>query len=88
MYTATFDTVNWDDLRNTLALKPKSYQLWPDKEGSYQCRTGVMLERWDKKANSRCPNCRVTNEDAAYLNKCAEKDQRLMLIKCTKEIKE
>ena len=30
----TFDTVTWEDLRDTLALKPKMYQLWFGKQGS------------------------------------------------------
>ena len=42
----------------------------------------------DKTANSQCPNCRVTSKDAAHLNKCTNKDRRLILIKCIKEIKE
>ena len=46
-----------------------------------------MLKRWDKTANSRCPNCEIMKEDATHLNKYTNKDQRLMLIKCIKEIK-
>ena len=28
MDSTTFDSVNWEDLWDTLALKPKIYQLW------------------------------------------------------------
>ena len=46
-----------------------------------------MLKRWDKSANSRCPNCAILNKDAAHLNRCTDKDPRLVLIKCINEIK-
>ena len=39
MDTATFDTVNWDDLRSTLALKSEMYQLWFGKQGLDNCGT-------------------------------------------------
>ena len=47
-----------------------------------------MLTRWDKTANSSCPNCGVWKENAGHLNRCPNNDQQQMLIKCTKEIKE
>ena len=34
MDPTTFDSVNWEDLCDTLALKPKMYQLWFGKQGS------------------------------------------------------
>ena len=85
---ALFNTMAWEDLRNTLACKPKMYQLWFNKQGSDHCGTGVMLKRWEKTAVSRCHNCRIMNEDAVHIKKCTNKDRRLMLIKCFKEIKE
>ena len=39
-----FHMVTWDDIQDTLALKPKMYQLWFAKQGSDHCRTGVMLK--------------------------------------------
>ena len=80
----TFDSVNWEDLRDILALRPKIYQLWFGE----QCGTGEMLRRWDKTAHSPGPNCGVWKENAGHLNRCTSKDQRLMLIKCTEKIKE
>ena len=47
-----------------------------------------MLKRWDLSANSRCLNCGILNEDNGHLNRCTDKDQWLMLLKCIKEIKE
>ena len=32
MDTSTFDTVTWEDLQDTLACKPKIYQLWLGKQ--------------------------------------------------------
>ena len=84
----TFDTVTWGDIRDTLALKPKMYQLWFGKQGSDHCGTGKMLKRWDKSANSRCPYCGILNKDNGHLNRCTDKARRLMLIKCIKKIKE
>ena len=50
--------------------------------------TGVLLKRWDKIVDLRCPNCGIMNENTAQLNKCTNKDRGLILIKCIKEIKE
>ena len=83
-----FNTVSWEDLRDTLALKPKIYQLWFGKQGSDHCGTGVMLQRWDKSANSRCPNCGKPNEDANHLNRCTDNGRQLMLLKYIYELKE
>ena len=47
-----------------------------------------MLRRWDKTGNSSFPNCGVWKENAYHLNRCTNKDRQLMLIKCTKDIKE
>ena len=33
MDPTTFNRVNWHDLRDTLALKPKIFQLWFGKQG-------------------------------------------------------
>ena len=88
MDTEVFDTVAWEDLRDTLALKPKMYQLWFGKQGSDHCGTGAMLKRWDKSADSRCPNCRKANEDADHLNKCRDTGRQQMLLKCIKELKD
>ena len=84
----TFDTVTWEDLRDTLALKPKMYQLWFGKQGSDHCGTGAMLKRWDKSADSRCPNCRKVNEDTNHLNRCRDTGRQRMLLKCIQELKE
>ena len=83
-----FDTMTWEDLHNTLARKPKVYQLWLYKQGSDHCGTWLMSKRWDKTADSRCPNCGIMNESTAHLNKCTNKDRRLIIIKYIKEIKE
>ena len=88
MDNETFDTVTWEDLHDTLVLKPKMYQLWFGKQGSDHCGTGVMLQRWDKSANSRCSNCGKLNEDANHLNRCMNKGRQLMLLKCIHELKE
>ena len=83
----TFDTVTWEDLHDTLALKPKVYQLYIGKQGSDHCGTGAMFHRWNKSANSRCPNCGKLNEDANQLNRCTDNDRQLMLLKCIHELK-
>ena len=64
------------------------YQLWFRKECSSYCGTGEMLRRWDKTANSSCLNYRVWKKNTDHLNRCTNKDRQLMLIKCTKDIKE
>ena len=83
----TFDPVNWEDLQDSLALRPKMYQLWLGKQCLGYCGTGKMPRRWDKTANSSCPNCGIQKENADNLNRCPNKDQRLMLIKCMKDTK-
>ena len=88
MDAPTFDSVTWEDLRDTLALKPKMYQLWFSKQGSDHCGTRVMLKRWDKTANSKCPNCGIANESAAHLNRCTNRDRKMMLLKCINKLKE
>ena len=50
MDPTTFNRVNWHDLRDTLALKPKIFQLWFGKQGLGFCIMGEMLRRWDKTA--------------------------------------
>ena len=47
-----------------------------------------MLKRWDKSANSRCPNCGKLNKDANHLNRCTDNGRQLMLLKCIHELKE
>ena len=37
MDAPTFNSVTWEDLRDTLALKPKMYQLWFSKQGLDHC---------------------------------------------------
>ena len=88
MNPTTFDSVNWEDLQDTLALKPKKYQLWIGKQCPGYCGTGEMLKRWDKTVNSSCPTSGVRKETADHLNRCSNKEQRLMLIKCMNDIKE
>ena len=88
MDNETFKIVMREDLQDTLALKPKMNQLRFSKQGSDHCGMGKMLKRWEKSANSRCPNCGILNKDAGHLNRCTDNDRRLMLIKCIKEIKE
>ena len=88
MNKGTFDTVTWEDLQNTLALKPKMHQLWFGKQGSDHCGKGAMLHRWEKSANSRCPNCRKLNEVANHLNRCTDNGRQLMLLKFIHELKE
>ena len=88
MNPTTFDSVNWEDLQDILAIKPKIYQLWFGKQCSGYCGTWEMLRRWDKTASSSCLNCGVWKENADHLNRCPNKDRQLMPIKCTKILKD
>ena len=50
--TSTYNTVTWEDICDTLARKPKMYQLWFGKQGLNHCRMGAMLKGWDEIADS------------------------------------
>ena len=65
-----FDVVDWDAIELSLKGKPKMYNLWYGKQGSGWCGTNKKLKEWGQTDDSRCPNCRGFNEDAAHLMVC------------------
>ena len=61
MDIATFDKVTWEDFRDTLALKPKTYQLWFGKQGSDRpLRTGGNVKKMGKISKLKMPKLRNT----------------------------
>ena len=70
-----FDVVDWDAIELSLKSKPNMYNLWYGKQCSGWCGTNKKLKppcvkQWGQTNDSRCPNCRRFNEDAAHLMVC------------------
>ena len=65
-----FEVVDWEAIELTLKNKPKMYNLWYGKQCSGWCGTNKKLKQWGQTDDSRCPNCRGFNEDAAHLMVC------------------
>ena len=54
----------------TLAVKPKMYNLWYNKQCSGWSGVGSKLKYLEKGTDLRCPNCHKLNENAAHLMVC------------------
>ena len=70
-----FEVVDWETIELTLKGKPKMYNLWYGKQCSGWCGTNKKLKQWGQTDDSRCPNCRGFNEDAAHLMVCPCKNR-------------
>ena len=67
-----FDSIHWDRVEGALGNKPRMYQLWYGKQCSGYCGTGGMIGRWNKEADTQCPNCKQLGEMAEHVNRCPD----------------
>ncbi len=75
---AVFLSVDWEHLDALLESKSQMYRQWLAKQSSGFCGTQLMVSRWDKSRDDKCPDC-GQRENAAHLMRCPDRWQTQLL---------